>query len=161
MTHMATGPVEDTGTEGPGLGDLYLTHHRPLVRLAYLLTGSQAVAEDVVQDAFVALAPRLDRVDSPAAYLRTSVVNGAKTHHRRTATARSHFAELVTLDVSPETPVLMDAVAKLPYRNRAAIVLRFYEDRSDEEIAEILGCRRATVRSLVHRGVERLRREID
>lgn len=148
-------------TPAVSLAEVYAEHHSALVRLGYLMSGSQAIAEDVVHDAFEKLAPRLDRIDNPAAYLRTSVVNGCRSKHRREATARSHYAELVTSDVSHETPILMDAVAKLPDRQRAAIVLRFYEDRDDAEIAEILGCRRATVRSLVHRALAALRQEID
>jgi RNA polymerase sigma factor (sigma-70 family) len=62
--------------------------------------------------------------------------------------------------VKPETPVVLDALAGLPYRQRVALVLRFYEDRPDDEIAVILGCRPATVRSLVHRGLATLRKAI-
>jgi len=67
---------------------------------------------------------------------------------------------LVTESVMPETPMLLDALARLPYRQRAALVLKFYEDRTEADIAELLGCRPATVRSLVHRGLSALRRVI-
>jgi RNA polymerase sigma factor (sigma-70 family) len=66
----------------------------------------------------------------------------------------------VTATVLPETPVVLDALGRLPYRQRAALVLRYYEDRPDHEIAEVLGCRPATVRSLVHRGLEALRKVV-
>src|ERR1700687_1995959 len=92
---------------------------------------------------------RWARIGRPAAYLRTTVVNACRAHHRRAFRERSHYWELLPEDVSPETPMILDAVIRLPFRQRAALVLRFYEDRPDEEIAEILGCRPATVRSLI------------
>ena len=134
--------------------------HERLVRVAYLLTGSSAVAEDLVQDAFVRLHRHWDGVRQPSAYLRVTVVNACRAHHRRNRRERSHFPELVTDIVVPETPVVLDVLAELPYRQRAALVLRFYEDRPDSEIALALGCRPATVRSLVHRGLATLRKVI-
>jgi RNA polymerase sigma factor (sigma-70 family) len=143
-----------------GIGAVFVAEHDRLVRVAYLLTGSTAVAEDVVQDAFVHLHSRWDGVREPAAYLRVSVVNGCRAHHRRNHRESARFPELVRVDVKPETPVVLDALAGLPYRQRVALVLRFYEDRPDDEIAVILGCRPATVRSLVHRGLTTLRKAI-
>ena len=139
------------------LAELYAVQYLPMVRLAYLLTGSTAVAEDVVQDSFVHLQRKWASVRDPAAYLRTSVVNGCNTHHRRVGRERARFPGLVTDSTMPETPVVLDALAVLPHRQRAALVLRFYEDRTEAEIAEVLGCRPATVRSLVHRGLAALR----
>jgi RNA polymerase sigma factor (sigma-70 family) len=142
------------------VADLYQARYAAMVRLAYLLTGSQATAEDLVQDSFVQLQRHWTDVREPAAYLRTSVVNACRTHHRRAGRAREHFAELATDCVLPETPILIDALAKLPYRQRAALVLKFYEDRTESEIAASLRCRPATVRSLVHRGLAALRKVI-
>lgn len=142
------------------LAELYAVQYAPMVRLAYLLTGSTAVAEDLVQDSFVRLQQHWTDAREPAAYLRRSVVNACNSHHRRVGTERSHFHELVTDTVAPETPVILDALAALPYRQRAALVLRFYEDRTEAEIAAALGCRPATVRSLVHRGLAALRKVI-
>jgi RNA polymerase sigma factor (sigma-70 family) len=73
----------------------------------------------------------------------------------------SIFPELASTEVSPDTVVVVEALGRLPYRQRAALVLRFYEDRPDSEIADFLGCRPATVRSLVHRGLSALRKVID
>ena len=142
------------------MGAVFAGEHERLVRVAYLLTGSSAVAEDLVQDAFVRLHRHWDGVRQPSAYLRVTVVNGCSAHHRRNRRERSHFPELVTDTVVPETPVVLDALSELPYRQRAALVLRFYEDRPDSEIAQALGCRPATVRSLVHRGLATLRKVI-
>jgi RNA polymerase sigma factor (sigma-70 family) len=144
-----------------GLEDLYREGFAPMVRLAYLLTGSRAVAEDLVQDCFVRLAPRFAQVERPAAYVRASVVNACRGYHRRTRRERAAFPELAAEELSPETPVLMDALAGLGYRQRAALVLRFYADRPEAEIADLLGCRPATVRSLVHRGLSELRKVIE
>jgi RNA polymerase sigma factor (sigma-70 family) len=142
------------------LAALFEVEHDRLARLAYLLTGSSAVAEDVVQDAFVQLQQRWATVRQPGAYLRTAVVNGCRGYHRKRRREQTYYPELLTASVLPETPVVLDALVHLPYRQRAALVLRFYEDRPDLEIAELLGCRPATVRSLVHRGLEALRKVI-
>lgn len=146
---------------GATFEELWADRRAGLLRLAYLLTGSRAVAEDVVQDAFVQLHRRWDSVRVPAPYLRTSVVNGCRMHHRRNSREQARFADLVTDTVQPETPVVLDALAHLPYPQRAALVLRYYEDRPEAEIAELLGCRPATVRSHVHRGLAALREAME
>jgi RNA polymerase sigma factor (sigma-70 family) len=143
------------------LEDLYGELYQPMVRLAYLLTGSRSVAEDVVQDSFARLHRRWDRVRKPSAYLRASVVNACRAFHRRARRERARFADLVGDEVSAETPMVLDALAVLPYKQRAALVLRFWEDRPDADIAEFLGCRPATVRSLVYRGLRALREVIE
>ena len=121
------------------MSGVFASEHLRLVRVAYLLTGSSAVAEDLVQDAFVGLHRHWDGVRQPSAYLRVAVVNGCRAHHRRNRRERSHFPELVTDGVVPETPVVLDTLAALPYRQRAALVLRFYEDRPESEIARLWG----------------------
>ena len=154
--------LESSGAEGceQALAAVYSADYERLVRLAYLLTGSRVTAEDLVQDSFLRLHDRWDDVRAPSAYLRTVVVNACRGHHRRTRREKAAFADLVRDGVQPETPVLLDALARLPYRQRAALVLRFYEDRPDAEIAALLGCRTATVRSHVHRGLAALRKVI-
>jgi RNA polymerase sigma factor (sigma-70 family) len=138
--------------------DLYRDQYAPMVRLATLLLGSQALAEEVVQDCFVRLHPRLESVDEPVRYLRRSVVNGCRSAGRRLQRERLHARSVV-----PPAPVelgadeMSDALAALPARQRAAVVLRFYEDLSGEEIAAVLNCRPGTVKSLVHRGLAQLR----
>jgi RNA polymerase sigma factor (sigma-70 family) len=155
-----TSPVEPS--RGPqSLEDLFRDQYGAAVRLAYLLTGNEAVAEDLVQDCFIRLHAHWGTMEQPAAYLRRSVVNACRDHHRRVRRERAHFPDLVTEAVSPETPVILDALARLPYKQRAALVLRFYEDRPEREIAEALKCRPATVRSLVHRGLASLSKVIE
>lgn len=154
---MEAGEEPRAGCPPVSLSALYLEQHDPMLRLAYLLTGSRAVAEDLVHDAFVRLHQRWDSVQHPRPYLRTSVVNACRGYHRRNFRERARYAELAIDTVSRETPMILDAVARLPYRQRAALVLRFYEDLPEQAIAEALGCRPATVRSLIHRGLQALR----
>jgi RNA polymerase sigma-70 factor (sigma-E family) len=144
-----------------GIEDLYAREYEAMLRLAYLLIGRRAEAEDAVHDAFEQLHARWSTVRAPAAYLRTCVVNASRGQHRRRAREQNHFAELVSLVVSDETPFVMDALMQLPYKQRAALVLRYYEDRPEPEIASILECRPATVRSIVHRGLASLRKAFE
>lgn len=157
---MASGSVPPAQADGAGgdvLERLYEEQFTAMCRVAYLLTGNTTIAEDIVQDSFVRLHGRWSRVEHPVPYLRKAVVNACRQHHRRSLRERSHFSDLVTAEVSPETPVVLDALAQLPYRQRAALVLRYYLDRPEVEIAEALGCRPATVRSHVRRGLATLR----
>ena len=117
------------------------------------------MARDLVHDVFVRVYGRFDGLDDPLPYLRRSVVNASRSWHRRRQLERSRTRaqhEHVP-DVALEADELFDVLARLPSRQRAAIVLRFYEQMSDDEIAALLHCRPGTVASLVHRGCARLR----
>jgi len=141
------------------LVSLYRTRYDDMVRLAFLLTGSSAEAEEIVQEAFVKIRNRIDRVDNPSAYLRTTVVNGCRNRYRRILVERRHAepAERASYDRVDE---LNDALTALAIRQRTVIVLRFYAQMSEAEIAQVLGCRPGTVKSLCHRGLCELRRVI-
>jgi RNA polymerase sigma-70 factor (sigma-E family) len=133
------------------------------VRLAWLLTHDHATAEDVVQDAFVRLRPRLRNVEHPTAYLRTAIVNGCRDRARSAGRAEAGLRRLRV--VAPVTTTdkpseLLDAVAHLPYKQRAVLVLRYWADLREEEIAEIVGVRPATVRSITSRALDRLRKDL-
>jgi len=157
------------GVESGRLAQLYLRHGHEAVRLGYLLTGDRAVAEDLAQEAFVRIAGRLGHLRDPeafAAYLRRTVVNLSRMHFRRRRLERAHaekerppphFGE-PEADVATQE-ALRAGLLRLPHRQRAAIVLRYYADLPDTETADVLGCSRATVRSLISRGMERLRAE--
>jgi RNA polymerase sigma-70 factor (sigma-E family) len=142
------------------LVELYRARYEPMVRLAYLLTGDRAVAEELVQDAFVSLHRNWARATNPAAYLRTSVVNATRSwgRHRTLELHRRPAPTDPSVLVADE---MWDALQVLPVRQRTAIVLRFYEDLPDARIAELLGCREGTVRTAIHRGLARLRKEIE
>jgi RNA polymerase sigma-70 factor (sigma-E family) len=139
---------------------LYADEVDAMARLAFLLVGSEEQAEELVHDAFARLYERWDRVDNPGGYLRTCVVNGCKDRLRRRGVERRHPA--VSSGPSElEADHLADVLASLPYRQRAAVVLRYYEDRSEADIADLLGVRPGTVKSLLHRGLATLRKEIE
>lgn len=138
---------------------LYRQWFGPLVQTAALLTGSAAIAEEIVQEAFVRCRSVLDQVDKPVAYLRTAVVNGCRSHHRRRVLALGLRPRRGALSEAsePELHELADVLGLLPLRQRTVLVLRYYVDLSEADIAEVLGCRPGTVKSLAHRGLERLR----
>jgi RNA polymerase sigma-70 factor (sigma-E family) len=156
---------------GGRLAELYRLHADSALRLAWLLTGDAALAQDLVQDAFVKLAGRLAHIRNPEAfpaYLRTTVVNLARMHYRKRRRERDVLARQAIL--RPPEAVEPDALEEeafrirlehLTDRQRAAIVLRFHEDLSDTQTAEILGCASGTVRSLVSRAMETLRKEAE
>jgi RNA polymerase sigma factor (sigma-70 family) len=151
----------ETDVEPPDLDRLYRSERDRLRRLAYLMTGRLHVADEVVHDAFVRLHPRLDRIDAPAAYLRATVVNLCLEWRRRAALAREReprpareWAE------PPEIDETWRLLARLPAQQRAVVVLRFYEDLPLAAIAEVLGCRPATVRTRLHRALAKLRKEM-
>jgi RNA polymerase sigma-70 factor (sigma-E family) len=159
-------PMREVGR----LGDLYVRHGPAAIRFAYLLTADRQVAEDLVQDAFVRLAGRFVDLRDPSAfeaYLRRTVVNLARMHFRRRRVERAYLRRQE--QVPREAAVLPDiatyeqvkqALLTLSVRQRTAIVLRYYEDLSEREIADILRCRPGTVKSLVSRGMESLRERI-
>jgi RNA polymerase sigma-70 factor (sigma-E family) len=144
--------------------ELYATEHHRMLRLAVLLTASTEVAQDVVQDSFVRLYRRWDGVRDPNGYLYRVVVNGCRSHHRRVAReqqARERAGHGMSVVAVLGADELQDALASLPYRQRAALVLRFYADCSEAETAAVLGCRPGTVGSLVHRGLAGLKQVIE
>jgi RNA polymerase sigma-70 factor (sigma-E family) len=151
------------------LGDLYVEHAPEGIRLAFLLTGDRALAEDLVQEAFARLVGRLRHLRDPysfGAYLRRTIANLATSHFRRRRVERSYLERVsqrpeVETDSSSELDERMhEILLGLPKRQRTAIVLRFYEDLSDVQTAEVLRCAPGTVRSLVSRGMKTLRREL-
>jgi RNA polymerase sigma factor (sigma-70 family) len=127
-----------------------------MVRLAHLVCGSEAVAEEVAQDAFLGLQQRWADVDAPEPYVRSAVLNRARTASRRSGRERPGPLPERAVDLTPETDAVWGLLRRLPERQRAAVVLRYYEDLPDDEVAALLGCRPATVRSLIHRALARL-----
>lgn len=151
-----------------GLEELYRRHAPEARRLAYLMTGDRAEAEDAVQDAFVKLAGRLAALRSPdasRAYLRRVVVNTVLSRSRSKGRERARQQRHVRLApdteawVGQEPPdeALWVALQQLPDRQRAAIVLRHWLDLSEERTAELLGCPVGTVKSQVSRGLATMR----
>jgi RNA polymerase sigma factor (sigma-70 family) len=151
--------VEEMETRSrPDADRVYRDQRLALLRLAFLLTGSSDAAEDIVQTAFAASFGRWDGLDDPVAYLRRVVVNQAKDHHRRRYRRRPPEPEPVTGE--PAIDETWAEVCRLPDRQRAVVVLRFYEDLPLTEIASLLERPAGTVRSDLHRALDRLRRTL-
>src|SRR5439155_24883920 len=131
--------------EGTGLEELYRAYYTPLVRLAGLLMGDFSIGEEVAQDAFARLVDARG-VHDPAAYLRATVVNLSRSRIRRAVLARRHRAAHAAATVDPAggpesvaTEVTVrDELARLPRRQREAVVLRYYAGMTDGEIANAL-----------------------
>lgn len=151
------------------LEELYARHAPGAARLAFLLTGERDLAEDVVQDAFVRVAGRFAGLRSPDAfdaYLRRTVVNLCRGQWRRRRTERAHARRqpAVPHEWQPDVAArdeMLRALRALPERQRAAVVLRYYEDLSERQTAEVLGCAVGTVKSLVSRALTTLRAELE
>ena len=138
--------------------ELYRVRFDAMVRLAYVLTAGSPAAEELVQDAFERLHRRWDTVEEPVSYLRVAVVNACTSWRRRAVLERRWAAgPRVTSTAEHQPDGLREAIARLPTRQRAAVVLRYYEDLPEAEIATILGCRIPAVKSLLHRALTTLR----
>ena len=156
---------------GDRLEALYLCHGPEALRLAYLLTGDRELAEDLAQEAFVRVARRLTglrNADSVWWYLRRTVVNLANSHLRRRRVERAHMPVLVgsaaaaglgTVDVVA-TQAVRNAIAQLSTRQRTVVVLRYYQDLTDEQIASVLNCPVGSVKSALHRATAVLRQHL-
>jgi RNA polymerase sigma-70 factor (sigma-E family) len=167
---MTGGMASEGALERDRLADLYAVHAPDGVRLAFLLTGDWALAEDLVQDAFARLVGRLQHLRDPGAfgaYLRRAIVNLATSHFRHRRVERAYLERQAAAPSREDNPnedldeTMHAVLLRLPQRQRAAIVLRFYEDLSDVQTGEILRCRAVTVRSLVSRAMKTLRSELE
>jgi RNA polymerase sigma-70 factor (sigma-E family) len=163
------GPGVDT--EGRSLAELFVRQVPRAVAIAYLMTGDRGIAEDLAQEAFIRLTGRFRHIRSPDAfdaYLRRTVVNLSISHLRRRRVERAYLererrrpaSSAETLPDVGRREELWSVLLELPPRQRAALVLRYYEDLSERQTAEILGTSVAAVRSLVSRGIEVLRGRI-
>ena len=156
------GQVDQARAAGPdGFDDLYRREYEPMLRVAYLLVDSDQLAEEAVHDAFAKVFERWRRLDQPGAYLRTCVINRCRDLQRRRRLERSRAVASAPEATDLEADEVVDALAKLPMRQRAALVLRYYEDLSEADIAEALGVRPGTVKSLLSRGLDQLREVIE
>ena len=146
------------GIADEAFGELYRTHRDRLRRVAYLMTGQAAVAEDIVQDAFVRVHGRMDRIDNPPAYLKRTVVNMCLTWRKRSIRASELTPRPRGWVDPPELDEAWALLQRLPQEQRVAMVLRYYEGLPDADIALVTGCPTSTVRSRIHRGLNTLRK---
>jgi RNA polymerase sigma-70 factor (sigma-E family) len=142
-------------------------HSTSLLRTSFLLTGDRARAEDLLQDALTRLYPnwyRVDAAQAPVAYVRRCLLNEYLNSRRRQTVA---VVEFEVGDYAGSVPDLVDGLAdrdeatrllrRLNDKQRAAVVLRYFHSLTDTEIATMLGCREATVRSLLRRALLSMR----
>ncbi len=167
-TPVAEGSGLPPASEGSGaaVAALYREHALGLIRLAYVSQGSRTAAEDIVQEAFCGLYRRWDHLSSPdkaLAYLRSSVLNGCRNAARRSARSPRTVIHLLPADSAESAALIGElrreviaGLRRLPARRREALVLRFYLDLSDSQIAEVMGISVNTVRSTLRRGIAAL-----
>lgn len=160
------------GTAGPVSGStdferFFAEHHAPTVRLTHLLTGSGAAAEDLAQDAFTNVLAHFASLDNPAAYLRTAAVNTCRSWHRARGREQDRFRRHgTTPELAPAAQLsdtsadLLASIRLLPYRQQAVLVLRYWLDLTELDIATTLGCRPGTVKSLHARALDAIRKEL-
>lgn len=144
-------------------------HARSLQAFATVLANDPATAEDVVQEVLLrahARWPAIAATSRPHAYVRRMVVNEATSWRRKWGRIEARPDRELDRAARDGTAVtdardeLIRAVAELPARQRAAVVLRYFEDLDDAEIAGVLGCRAVTVRGYLHRALKTLRVDI-
>ncbi|HEY8547463.1 MAG TPA: sigma-70 family RNA polymerase sigma factor [Acidimicrobiales bacterium] len=163
MTHTSprqasrAGPPADADD---GLSRLYQDQRDRLRRTAYLMTGQAAVADEIVHDAFVRIHDRWRDLDQPGAYLRRTVVNLCLAWRSRSAMAREREPRVAGWVDPPELDETWALLDRLPRDQRVALVLRYYEDLPIDEIAQVMDCRPATVRTRIHRALTALRKEM-
>ncbi len=148
------------------LDDLYASHYRSLVKLASMYLDDRETAEEVTQDAFLKLLGGRYNVQPgrEAAYLRSAVLNGARSMLRKRRVRRLHRPDKPATAPSAEIggvagaehDRIMEAIRRLPEKQASVLILRYYLDLSEAEIAETLGIARGSVKSHAHRGIAKL-----
>lgn len=143
------------------LDRVYRLHRSRLTHLAAAITLDRSLAEEVVQDAFVGLQRRRAHVDDLVGYLQRSVVNNSISVLRRRRVAAGLPLPVAAVVVNPEVDETWASVRALPPRERAVVVLRYWQDLSEADIAATLGWPAGTVKSTLHRALKRLREDLD
>jgi RNA polymerase sigma factor (sigma-70 family) len=136
--------------------EFFSDRYRSATRFAYLLTGSGEVAEELAQEAFLQVFRRWAEIRNPEAYLSRALVSGARSwgrKERRPASGQPYGP----VEYDADAIAVRDALSTLPDRQREALVLRYFLGCIDREIAEAMGCPVGTVKSLIHRGLARMK----
>lgn len=161
--------MADARTSAPTFSEFVAGRSVALQRFAYLITGNAEDARDAVQDALAGVYPRWERVvarGDPEAYVRRSIVNAHVSRWRgsgRESAWDPSWLEVPAPDIAGrllDARLAVQLCADLPPRQRAAVALRFYEDRSYPEIGSICGCSAGAARVLVHRALATLREQL-
>lgn len=162
----AIGFFEPSQSRLERLGEWFTAEYEPLLRFAYFLTGSAAAAEDLVQDAFVRLYRAERRIEEAGfrAYARRTIVNLHRSRFRRIArerraTSATHHASQSV--IAEPADHVWRAILALPRGQRTCVALRFYEDMTEQEIANTLGVSVGTVKTQLNRAMTRLRSALE
>jgi DNA-directed RNA polymerase specialized sigma24 family protein len=155
-------PVTDRSSNAGSFADFYEHQYAATVRLAAFLSGTRDAAEDLAQEAFLRLEPRFADLESPAAYLRSTVVNLCRNQHRSASREARRLVKLgpPPSGVSDRAAELDVTLRRLPYDERAVVVLRYWLGLTEAEIAAHLGCRPGTVKSRSARALNKIRKEL-
>ncbi|MEX0171909.1 RNA polymerase sigma factor [Streptomyces sp. LMG1-1-1.1] len=171
--HLRALPAVRDDERPPSLTELYRARRMDMVRLALFLVDDLHTAEDVVQDAFAAVCRRygtaLSGLQDPGAYLHTAVVNAARSVLRRRRTARAytppHQGAGPPVDeallLAEEHRHVLDALARLTRRQREVLVLRYWSELTEAQIAQTLGLSRGTVKSTASRALDALEKQLE
>ena len=153
-------PVEPVvSVESDWFVDVYRSQWEGMVRLAFVMVGDLAVAEELVQDAFARVYRARASVREPLPYVRSAVYNACRNYHRGERTRRSTPMHRDS-DASPAGDHVIDVIRRLPARQRGLVVLRYYAGLTDAEIAATTGLPLGTVKSTLHRTLVELRKEL-
>ncbi len=165
-------PPAEWADADQSLVGLYRAHYRSLVRLAALLLDDVGSSEEVVQDAFISMHLSWGRLRDPEkalSYLRQTVVNRSRSRMRRRQVAAKHepapmpdaaSAEILAMDLV-ERAAVVAALRLLPDRQREAVVLRYYGDLSENDIARAMAVSNGSVKTHLHRGLAALSRHLE
>lgn len=162
IAERAIGILEPSKSRLDRLGEWFAAEYESLLRFAYFLTGDAAVAEDLVQDAFVRLyrADRRIEAEGFRPYARRTIVNLQRSRFRRARAERRAISALAP-PVASGNPDPADhvwrAILALPKGQRACVALRFYEHLTEQEIADTLGVSTGTVKKQIYRAMKALR----
>jgi RNA polymerase sigma-70 factor (sigma-E family) len=165
VAERAIGVFEPSRSRLDQLGEWFSAEYEPLLRFAYFLSGDAAAAEDLVQDAFVRLYRADRRIEEAGfrAYARRTIANLHRSRWRRMiverrSMGREHHSSHEV--IAEPVDHVWRAILELPRGQRACVALRFYEDMTEQEIANTLGVSVGTVKKQLHRAVERLRDQL-
>ena len=143
---------------GAAFEALFVAEYEAMLRIAFVMLGSQEQAEDVVHDSMAKVLERWHRIDNHGGYLRVTVINRSRSVLRRRRFLRRQPAREVEA-ADQEIDYLADLLDVLSPTRRAIVTLRYFEQLTIPEIAEVLGVRQGTVKSALHRSLRTLRQE--
>lgn len=161
-TFMAVGDLRGASEQRSGVafGEFYGRELDAQVRRATLLLGSNELANDVVHDAFVAVYRRWDSLDEPGPYLNVAVLNGCRGIHRRRSRDLRLLPRVLDRGTASVDESLDDVLAKLPFNQRAAVVLRYYDGHTTNEIAHVLNCAPGSIGPWIDRALAKMRKAL-